>query len=83
MLRVRITQAQWQRGIETVQATSTNANAILDVFSSADGGFLFALTNEGGGKFEAQRAEVNEPNFPIIVESNFGGSDTATVKISS
>jgi hypothetical protein len=80
---VHITQAQWQRGIETVQATSTNSNAILNVFSSADGGFLFALTNEGGGKFEAQRAEVNEPNFPIIVESNFGGSDTATVTISS
>ena len=40
-------------------------------------------TNEGGGKFETQRAEVNEPNFPIIVESNFGGSATATVTISS
>ena len=80
---VRITQAQWQRGIETVQATSTNPNAILNVFSAPDGGFEFALTNEGGGKFEAQRAEVNEPNFPIIVESNFGGSATATVTISS
>ncbi|HEX3965408.1 MAG TPA: hypothetical protein VHZ03_53650 [Trebonia sp.] len=80
---VHITQAQWQRGIETVQATSTNPNAILNVFSPVDGSFEFALANEGGGKFVAQRAEVNEPNFPIIVESNFGGSDTATVTISS
>ena len=80
---VHVTQATWKRGIETVQATSTNPNAILNVFGPADGGFEFALTNDGGGKFEAQRAEVNEPNFPIIVESNFGGSDTATVTISS
>jgi hypothetical protein len=80
---VRITQATWKRGIETVAATSTSPNAILNVFSPVDGGFEFALTNEGGGRFQAQRPEVNEPDFPIVVESNFGGSATAPVAISS
>jgi hypothetical protein len=80
---VTITKFQWQRGIQTIEATSTNPAAVLNVFDQ-DGTFTgITLTNEGGGKFQDQRSEVFPPDQPIVVESNFGGSATATASISS
>jgi hypothetical protein len=63
-------------GLLTVEATSTNPNAILGVFLTSSNSFMFNLTNTGGGKFKAQHQEVFNP-ISITVESNFGGSATA------
>ncbi|WP_426564596.1 hypothetical protein ACPPVT_00970 [Angustibacter sp. McL0619] len=75
---VRITKATWKRGLLTIEATSTNPNAILSVFS-ASGSFLFDLTNKGGGRFADQRGFVTNP-VQISVRSNFGGSASAVLK---
>src|SRR3954451_20094439 len=57
---VRITKATWKRGLLTIEATSTNTNAILSVYS-ASGNLLFDLTNRGGGRFTDQRGFVTNP----------------------
>jgi hypothetical protein len=72
---VKITRATWKRGLLTIEATSTNPNAILSVYSSA-GAFLFDLTNKGGGRYADQRGFVFNP-VQITVRSNFGGSASA------
>ena len=74
---VRITQATWKSGLLRIEATSTNPNAILGVYTSS-GSFMFNLTNQGGGRYSDQRGEVFNPGR-ITVRSNFGGSATATV----
>jgi hypothetical protein len=51
---VRITKATWKKGLLTIEATSTNPNAILTVFSSY-GSPLFDLTNKGGRRYADQR----------------------------
>ena len=75
---VRITKATWKAGLLTIEATSTNPNAILSVFSSS-GNFMFTLTNKGGGRYADQRGFVFNP-LQISVRSNFGGSASATLK---
>jgi hypothetical protein len=72
---VRITKASWKSGLLTIEATSTNVNAILSVFSSS-GSFMFTLTNNGNGRYSDQRGFVTSP-VDINVRSNFGGSATA------
>jgi hypothetical protein len=72
---VRITKASWKARLLTIEATSTNVNAILSVYSSA-GSFLFTLTNNGNGRFSDQRGFVTNP-VDISVRSNFGGSANA------
>jgi hypothetical protein len=75
---VKITKAAWKSGLLTIEATSTNPNAILSVFSSA-GNFMFDLTNKGGGRFADQRGFIDNPR-QISVRSNFGGSASAQLK---
>jgi hypothetical protein len=75
--KVAIQKASWKQGLLTIEATSTNPNAILSVFTSS-GGFMFELTNKGGGKYFDQRGWVTNP-VQIEVRSNLGGSATATV----
>ena len=75
--RVTITKARWKQGLLTIEATSTNPKAILSVFSQS-GGFMFTLTNQGGGRFSDQRGFVTSPEV-ITVRSNLGGSATATL----
>ncbi|GIG23640.1 hypothetical protein Cch01nite_43640 [Cellulomonas chitinilytica] len=75
---VRITKATWKKGLLTIEATSTNPDAILTVFSSS-GGRLFDLTNKGGGRFADQRGFVTNP-AQVVVRSNFSGSAAATLK---
>jgi hypothetical protein len=70
--RVTINRAEWKSGLLRIEATSTNSNAILGVYSSA-GTFMFNLTNNGGGRFSDQRGFVTNP-LRIEVRSNFGGS---------
>jgi hypothetical protein len=75
--RVAIKKATWKKGLLTIEATSTNPNAILSVFSRS-GNFMFTLTNNGGGKFSDQRGFITNPEF-VTVRSNFGGSASATL----
>jgi hypothetical protein len=75
---VKITKATWKSGLLTIEATSTNPNAILSVFSAA-GNFMFDLTNKGGGRFADQRGFVDNP-VQISVRSNFGGSASARLR---
>jgi hypothetical protein len=75
---VRITKATWKRGLLTIEASSTNSNAILSVYS-ASGSFLFDLTNKSGGRFADQRGFVTNP-VRISVRSNFGGSASAVLQ---
>lgn len=72
--RVTITKARWKRGLLTIEATSTNPNAILSVHSRS-GAFMFTLTNKGGGRYADERGWVTNPEV-ITVRSNFGGSAT-------
>ncbi|MFL6003106.1 MAG: hypothetical protein ACJ72P_09885 [Nocardioides sp.] len=74
---VRITKATWKSGLLRIEATSTNPNAILGVYSSS-GNFMFNLTNQGGGRYSDQRGFVTNPQR-ITVRSNFGGSASATL----
>jgi len=74
---VRITRASWKSGLLRIEATSTNPNAILSVYS-ASGGFMFDLTNQGGGRYSDQRGWVTNPER-ISVRSNFGGAATASL----
>jgi hypothetical protein len=74
---VQITRAEWASGLLRIEATSTNPNAILDVYLTANGSFMFTLTNNGGGRYSDQRGWVFNPES-ITVRSNFGGSATAS-----
>ena len=75
--RVAIQKARWKQGLLTIEATSSNPNAILSVFSRS-GGFMFTLTNKGGGRFSDQRGFITNPEF-ITVRSNLGGSASAAL----
>jgi hypothetical protein len=59
-----------------MQATSTNFNTILTMYSDS-GAALFQLINYGGGKYPGSKG-FTRPNR-IEVRSNFGGSAFATV----
>jgi hypothetical protein len=76
--KVVIKRATWKKGLLTIEATSTNPNAILSVFGSS-GGFMFTLTNNGGGRYSDQRGFVFNP-LQITVRSNFGGSASASTR---
>jgi hypothetical protein len=75
---VRNTKATWKQGLLTIEATGSNLNAIRSVYS-AQGNFLFDLTNKDGGRFADQRGFVTNPQ-QISVRSNFGGSASAVLK---
>jgi hypothetical protein len=72
---VKITKATWRRGLLTIEATGSNPNAILTVYSAA-GNPMFDLTNKGGGRYADQRGFVDNPR-QISVRSNFRGSASA------
>jgi hypothetical protein len=74
---VHVTKGTWKARLLTIEATSSNPNAILSVFSS-DGAFMFTLTNVGGGRYQDSRGWVFNP-VQITVYSNFGGADTVTL----
>jgi hypothetical protein len=75
---VKVTKAKWKKGLLTIEATSTNPNAILSVYSRS-GALMFTLTNNGGGRYSDQRGWVDNP-MQVTVRSNFGGSATASTK---
>ncbi len=77
---VRITRAEYDSGkrVLRVEATSTSANATLQVFVTATGQLLGTLGNSGGGQY---RGELNAATNPqnITVRSSLGGVATGTV----
>jgi hypothetical protein len=73
--RVTIKKATWKAGLLTIEATSTNPNAILSVYGT--GGFMFTLTSNGGGRYSDKRGFIFNPQ-QITVRSNFGGSASAS-----
>jgi hypothetical protein len=76
---VKITKAQWDRGIITVEATSSNPKVSLAVYGDDDPStIMFTLTNEGGGKFKGQHQWLDDPG-QITVMSNLGGLATAKI----
>ena len=75
---MKITKATWKKGLLTIEATSTNPNAILSVYTRS-GGLMFTLTNNGGGRYSDQRGWITNPE-QVTVRSNFGGSATASTR---
>ncbi|MFC6015797.1 hypothetical protein ACFP2T_06290 [Plantactinospora solaniradicis] len=76
---VRITKAQYNKSrILTIEATGSDPNAILSVYS-AGGGFLFSLTNNGNGRHSDQRGWRTSAPEQITVRSNFGGTAESVV----
>jgi hypothetical protein len=73
---VRITHAQWKARLLTIEATSSDPHAILSVHLTSTDGFMFGLTNVGGGKYQAQHQWLDNP-LRITVKSNLGGSASA------
>lgn len=79
---VRITKVQWKRCIFTIEATSTNPNAILTVHLTSSGSEILRLSHLGGGNYAGERVwRAPGTNVPvdITLKSTFGGSDAATV----
>jgi hypothetical protein len=78
---VSITRAEYDAGNRRlrVEATSTNANATLQVFVTSNGQLIGTLSNQGGGRY---RAEFTWPVNPqsITVRSSSGGSATLAVR---
>lgn len=74
--RVTITKARWKARLLTIQATGTNPTAILSVYLTATNGFMFELTNNGGGRYSDQRGMIFDP-IQITVRSNLRGEATA------
>jgi hypothetical protein len=71
-------QAKTNGCLLSIEATSTNPNAILTVFNADSGSALFTMTNNGGGRYSLSQPTISPPAH-ITVKSNFGGSASATV----
>jgi hypothetical protein len=79
---VSITRAEYQTGNRRlrVEATSTNATAILQVFATSTNQLIGTLANAGGGRFRGQFSWPVNPQT-ITVRSNFGGQATRNVTV--
>ncbi|HEV7472598.1 MAG TPA: VCBS repeat-containing protein [Pyrinomonadaceae bacterium] len=77
---VRITRAEYDASKQKlrVEATSTGANATLQVFNTSSGQLIGTLSNNGGGRYSGQ---LNTPLNPrsITVRSSLGGTATGAV----
>jgi hypothetical protein len=77
---VRITRAEYDSGkrVPRVEATSTSADATLQVFVSATGQLLGTLSNNGGGQYRGELSSATNPQN-ITVRSSLGGVATRAV----
>jgi hypothetical protein len=77
---VRITRAEYESraAVLRVEATSTNASAVLQVYVTSSNQLIGTLRNEGGGRYRAELTWGTNPGN-ITVRSNFGGSSSAAV----
>ena len=62
-----------------IEATSTSSTAVLTVSVTSSGAIIGTLTNNGGGKYGAQFANVATNPVDITVKSSKGGSATRSV----
>ncbi len=78
---VTITRAQYSgtRSQLTVQATDSNATAVLTVSQTSNGMVFGPMQNKGGGSYTAKFTGVANP-LNVTVTSNLGGSATAPVR---
>jgi VCBS repeat protein len=79
---VSITRAEYEAGNRRlrVEATSTRANATLQVFVTSSNQLIGTLSNDGGGRFRGEFPWTVNPQS-ITVRSNFGGQATRTVTL--
>lgn len=63
-----------------VEATGSNANAILSVYVTSTNTLIGTLRNEGGGRYRADFVWPSNPQN-ITVRSNLGGSTSRTVAL--
>jgi hypothetical protein len=61
-----------------VEATSTNASAVLRCYVAATGELIGTMTNDGGGRYRGQFTWPTNPQN-IMVRSSLGGSATRAV----
>ncbi|HEY6807020.1 MAG TPA: VCBS repeat-containing protein [Pyrinomonadaceae bacterium] len=77
---LRISRAEYDSGKQKlrVEATSTSANATLQVFNTSTGQSLGTLSNSGGGRYSGQ---LNSSVYPrnITIKSSLGGTVTGAV----
>ncbi|XAS66563.1 putative Ig domain-containing protein [Micrococcaceae bacterium Sec5.7] len=80
---VAIQRAEYNAGKRTlaVEATSTNASAILRVFNTATDVQIGTLANQGGGRYNATFSNVATNPGNITVKSSLGGSASRTVTV--
>ena len=77
---VSITRAEYQTGNRRLrlEATSTRADAALQVFVTSTDQLIGTLANNGAGRFRGQFSWPVNPQS-VTVKSNFGGQATRTV----
>lgn len=77
---VRITRAEYESDKRRlrVDATSTSANATLQVFNTSSGQLIGTLANNGGGRYSGQLSSSVNPRS-ITVRSSLGGTATGAV----
>jgi hypothetical protein len=61
-----------------VEASSSNAGAVLRCYVSSTGELIGTLTNDGGGRYRGQFSWPTSPQS-VTVRSSLGGSATRTV----
>lgn len=61
-----------------VEATGSNASAVLRCYVSSTGALIGTLTNEGGGRYRGQFSWPSNPQS-VTVRSSLGGSATRSV----
>ena len=79
---VQITRAQYttSRSQLMVQATDSNPTSTLTVSVTRSGVILGTMINNGGGNYSAKFTGITNPRN-ITVTSNFGGRDSAQVRV--
>jgi hypothetical protein len=79
---VSITRAEYRTSNRTLRvgATSTRADATLQVFVTSTNQLIGTLANNGGGRFRGQFSWPVNPQT-ITVRSNFGGQATRMVTV--
>jgi hypothetical protein len=66
-------QAKTNGCLLSIEATSSNPNAILTVYNGDTNNPLFTMTNNGGGRYSLSQPTISPP-ARVQVKSNFGGS---------
>ncbi len=77
---VRITRAEYDSSKQKlrVDATSSSANATLQVFNTSSGQLIGTLANNGGGRYSGQLNSSANPRS-ITIRSSLGGTATRAV----